>query len=83
MVLFFLGNIRVFECLRHACPQGSEVCSFLTFESALGYALGRSIGGVRCSPLRLYACSYGRSRGYWVPACAHEPLWDNGPWGHL
>jgi len=46
----------------------------LGLESALGYALGRSIGGVRCSPLRLSVCSCGRSRGYWVPSCAHEAL---------
>jgi len=62
---------------------GSEVCSYLGLESALGYALGRSIGGVRCSPLRLSVCSSGRSRGYWVPAWAHESLYDSGPWGHL
>jgi len=62
--LFFLGNIRIFECLRLEWPQGSEVCSFLGFESALGYALGGSIGGVRCFPLRLSVCSCSRSRGY-------------------
>jgi len=62
--LFSLGNIRVFECLRLGWPQGSEVCSFLKFKSALGYALGRSIGGVQCSSLRLSVCSCGRSRGY-------------------
>jgi len=33
--LFFLRNIRVF-----GWPQGSEVCSYLGFKSALGYALG-------------------------------------------
>jgi len=32
-ILFFLGNIKVFE-----------VCSYLGLESALGYALGKSIG---------------------------------------
>jgi len=56
---------------------------FLGFESALGCALGRTIGGVHCSPLRLSVCSCGRSRGYWVPACAHESLRDSGPWVHL
>jgi len=63
-ILFFLGNIRVFEFLRLEWPKGSEVCSYVGFESALGYALGRSIGGVRCSPLRLSVFSCGRSRGY-------------------
>jgi len=73
-ILFFRGNIRVFGCLRPEWPQGSEVCSYLEFESALGYALDKSIGGVRCSPLRLSVCSCGRSRGNWVPAWAHESL---------
>jgi len=72
--LFFLGNIRVLECLRPEWPQGSKVCSFLGFESALCYALGRIMGGVQCSPLRLSGCSCGTSLGYWVPACAHESL---------
>jgi len=36
-ILFFLRNIIVFECLRPEWPQGSEVCSYLGFESALGY----------------------------------------------
>jgi len=62
-ILLFLGNIRVFGCLRPEWPQGSEVCSYLGFESALGYSLGKSIGDVRCSPLRLSVCSFGRSRG--------------------
>jgi len=69
--LSFLGNKGVFECLRLEWPQSSEVCSF---ESALGFALGRSIEGVRWSPLHLSVCICGRSRGYWVPACAHESL---------
>jgi len=73
-ILFFLGNIRSFGSLRPEWPQGSEVCSYLGFEGGLGYALGRNIGGVRCSPLRLSVCSCVRSRGYWVPACAHESL---------
>jgi len=73
-ILFFLRNIIVFECLRPEWPQGSEVCSYLGFESALGYALGKSIGGVRCSPLRLSVCSCGRNRGYLDPALAHESL---------
>jgi len=33
------------------------VCSYLGFESALAYALGRSIGGVRYSPIRLFAAA--------------------------
>jgi len=44
--------------------QGSEVCSYLGFEIALGDALGRSIGGVRCSPFHLSVCSCGRSLGF-------------------
>jgi len=44
--LFFLGNIGVWECLRPEWPQGSDVCSSLRFESALGYALGKSLGVV-------------------------------------
>jgi len=67
-------------CLCPEWPQGSEVRSYLGYESALGYALGRSIGGVRCSSRRLSICSCGRSRGYWVPALAHESLQDSGPW---
>jgi len=62
--LFFLGNVRVLVCLRPEWPQVPEVCSSLGFESALGYALGRSIGGAQCSPLRISACSCGRNRGY-------------------
>jgi len=38
-ILFFLRNIRMFGCLRSEWPQGSEVCSYLGFESALGYTL--------------------------------------------
>jgi len=64
-IMFFFGNIRSFWCLRPEWPQGLEVCSYLGFESAVG---------VRCSPLRLSVCSCGRSRGYWVPTCAHESL---------
>jgi len=40
-------------------PQGSEVCSYLGFESALGCALGKSQGDVGCSPLRLSVFSCG------------------------
>jgi len=62
--LFFLGSIRVLECLRPEWPQGSEVCSSLWFESVLDYVLGRSIGGAQCSPPSPSACSCGSSRGY-------------------
>jgi len=33
------------------------VCSYLGFESALGFALGKSIGDVRCSPIYLFAAA--------------------------
>jgi len=42
-ILFFLGNMRVFGCLRPEWPQGSEVCCYIGFESALGYALDKKV----------------------------------------